>query len=184
MNIEISEMKEEDFPAVKEIEHLAFPGSWPADVFWSELFCNDLSHYCVARAGGRVVGYGGVWLVLDEAHITTMAVHPEYRRFGIGSKVLFWLLDQAACKGMSRATLEVRESNLAARKLYESFGFEAVGVRKNYYLDDSEDAVIMWTQELSSEEQQARLGRLREKLSASFFRPGSRLERKWAPSSS
>ena len=100
--------------------------------------------YFVAELSGRVVGYIGVWKIVDEGHITNVAVSPDYRRMQIGSALLKTMLEITAEEGIVRHTLEVRTGNEAAIGLYEKFGFETAGVRKGYYEDNGEDALIMW----------------------------------------
>ena len=132
-------------PAVQAIEQASFTAPWPPHAYRSELESNRLAHYLVARVGDDVAAYGGMWLMVDEAHITTFAVHPAWRRQRIGERLLLAFLDVAVDRGAHEATLEVRLSNLAARKLYEKYGFRPVGLRPRYYSDDSEDALIMTT---------------------------------------
>ncbi len=98
----------------------------------------------MARENLAVCGYIGMWLIVDEGHITNLAVHPAYRRRGIGRLLLKSLIQAGKRYGLRRLTLEVRRSNLAAQKLYMEFGFTTVGVRSRYYLDNHEDALIMW----------------------------------------
>ena len=141
-------MRPEDVPAVHEIERLSFRTPWPAHAFEQELRGNRLAHYVVARAGERVVGFAGVWLMVDDAHVTTFAVHPDWRRRAIGRQLLLNVAELSVAIGARRMTLEVRVSNVAARALYRSFGFEIVGRRPRYYTDDGEDALIMTTPEL------------------------------------
>ena len=120
---------------------------------WSEAsFRNEIDHQhgisLVAERGKEVVGYGVVWVVADEAHITTIAVDPEQRRQGIAWKLMVELLERAKERGATCATLEVRASNEAAIKLYERLGFEVCGRRRAYYADNKEDAMVMWLYEL------------------------------------
>jgi len=110
--------------------------------------------------------FGGIWLMVDEAHITTFAVDPAWRRQGIGERLLLALLDVAQARRAREATLEVRLSNVAARRLYEKYGFRPVGLRPNYYTDDGEDALIMTTEALDGPAMQARLAELRAALEA------------------
>src|SRR6185312_4759725 len=112
----------------------------------------------------EIVAYGGIWLMVDEAHVTTFAVHPRYRRRRIGERLLLALLDLAVDRHAREATLEVRLSNLAARRLYEKYGFRPVGIRPRYYSDNNEDALIMTTEPLSSAHMVERLARLRAAL--------------------
>jgi len=144
----VEAMRLEDVPAVHEIERLSFATPWPAYAFEQELRGNRLARYVVARAGERVVGFAGVWLMVDEAHITTFGVHPEWRRQGIGRQLLLNLVDLGGALRARRLTLEVRVSNEAAQALYRSFGFEVVGRRPRYYTDDGEDALVMTTPDL------------------------------------
>ena len=116
-------------PAVHEIERLSFRTPWPAYAFEQELQGNRLARYLVARAGERVVGFAGIWLMVDEAHVTTFSVHPDWRRQGIGRQLLLNLAELSVAIGARRMTLEVRASNLAAQALYRAFGFEVAGRR-------------------------------------------------------
>jgi ribosomal-protein-alanine N-acetyltransferase len=150
--VAVSAMRLEDIPAVHEIERLSFRTPWPAYAFEQELRGNRLARYLVARAGDRVVAFAGLWLMVDEAHITTFSVHPEWRRQGIGRQLLLSLFDLSVSLGAVRMTLEVRAGNLGAQALYRGFGFAVAGERKRYYTDDGEDALIMTTAELSSPE--------------------------------
>ncbi len=110
--------------------------------------------YLVVRAGERVIAYAGIWLMVDEAHVTTFAVLPAYRRRGIGGLLLVELMELSADLGAVVCTLEVRLSNAGARKLYQEFGFKPVGVRPRYYTDNGEDALIMTTDRLGTPEMQ------------------------------
>ena len=143
-------MRPEDIPAVLEIERSSFNSPWPPEAFTQELSHNRMARYLVARQGGAVVGYAGVWLMVDEAHITTFAVHPDWRRQGVGRRLMHALLIVATELGAARMTLEVRVSNLAAQTLYRGHGFEIAGRRERYYTDDGEDAYIMSTAHLAS----------------------------------
>jgi [ribosomal protein S18]-alanine N-acetyltransferase len=156
----------DDLPAVHAIERASFTAPWPPHAYRSELESNRLAHYLVARAGDSVVGYGGMWLMVDEAHITTFAIHPAWRRQRIGERLLLAFLDVAIDQRAHEATLEVRLSNLAARKLYEKYGFRPVGLRPRYYSDDQEDALIMTTAPLSEPAMVDRIARLRADLDA------------------
>jgi ribosomal-protein-alanine N-acetyltransferase len=162
----VDPMRLEDVPAVHEIERLSFSTPWPAHAFEQELKSNRLARYIVARAGERVVGFAGVWLMVDEAHVTTFGVHPDWRRQGIGRHLLLNLCELSTTIGARRMTLEVRVSNAAAQALYRSFGFEIAGRRPHYYTDDGEDALVMTTPPLREprmrqviEAERERLGR-------------------------
>jgi len=164
LRIDIAAMRVEDIPAVHAVERASFPVPWPAYAFRQELETNRLARYLVARVDGEVVAYGGIWMMVDEAHVTTFAVLPAHRRGGIGSRLLLALLDLAVDLAANVATLEVRISNADARRLYERFGFRPVGVRPHYYSDNGEDALIMTTEELPSPAMRERLERLRAEL--------------------
>jgi [ribosomal protein S18]-alanine N-acetyltransferase len=159
-------MRLEDLPAVHAIEEASFTAPWPPHAYRSELESNRLAHYLVARAGDAVAAYGGMWLMVDEAHITTFAVDPAWRRQRIGERLLLAFLDVAVDQGAREATLEVRLSNLAARRLYEKYGFRPVGLRPRYYSDDHEDALIMTTLPLDEAQMRDRIAKRRAELDA------------------
>jgi ribosomal-protein-alanine N-acetyltransferase len=147
--LEIDPMRLADIPAVLQIERLSFSSPWPAYAFEQELTANRLARYIVARSGGLPVGFAGIWLMVDEAHITTFGVHPDWRRQGVARRMLLRLIELAIELQAQRLTLEVRVSNAAAQALYQSFGFRVAGRRARYYSDDGEDALVMTTPELS-----------------------------------
>lgn len=144
MSILFTAMKKPYIDSVVEIENQSFPTPWTKSAFFHEIAANDFAHYIVALEGDKVAGYGGMWVILDEAHITTLAVNPAYRRQKIGSRLLYELIAEAGRRGCLRMTLEVRPSNLPALDLYRKTGFVSYGVRPGYYSDTGEDAVIMW----------------------------------------
>ncbi|OPY58265.1 MAG: ribosomal-protein-alanine N-acetyltransferase [Pelotomaculum sp. PtaU1.Bin035] len=151
MNIAFKKMCPEHISQVVEIEQASFPAPWPQQVFTSEIQ-NEFAHYIVAAVNEQVIGYGGMWLVLDEAQVTNVAVHPAYRMNNIGKMIMLELMRRAILMGIDKMTLEVRLSNLVARHLYASLGFEKKGMRKKYYLDNNEDAIIMWKHDLGGNE--------------------------------
>jgi ribosomal-protein-alanine N-acetyltransferase len=151
-----------DVPTVHEIELLSFTTPWPAHAFEQELTGNRMARYLVARAGERVVGFGGIWLMVDEAHVTTFGVHPEWRRRGVGRQLLVALAQLSGEMRATRMTLEVRAGNHAAQELYRRFGFIVAGRRARYYTDDGEDALVMTTPALAGPRMQAILARERE----------------------
>jgi ribosomal-protein-alanine N-acetyltransferase len=155
-----------DLPAVQLIERASFTTPWPPQAYRQELEANRLAAYLVGTIGDEVVAYGGVWLMVDEAHVTTFAVHPRYRRRRIGERLLLALMDLSLDRHAREATLEVRLSNLGARRLYEKYGFRPVGIRPRYYSDNQEDALIMTTEPLSSPAMRDRIVRLRAALDA------------------
>jgi len=164
LRVSIEPMGLDDLPTVQAIEEASFTTPWPPHAYRSEIETNRLAQYIVARVGGEVVAYAGMWMMVDEAHVTTFAVHPRWRRQRIGERLLLTLLDLARSRRAREATLEVRLSNLAARRLYEKYGFRPVGLRPRYYSDDNEDALIMTTESLDSARMQVRIERLREAL--------------------
>jgi len=166
LRVSIEPMGLDDLPTVQAIEEASFTTPWPPHAYRSEIESNRLAQYIVARVGGQVVAYAGMWMMVDEAHVTTFAVHPRWRRQRIGERLLLTLLDLARGRRAREATLEVRLSNLAARRLYEKYGFRPVGLRPRYYSDDNEDALIMTTESLDTPRMQARIERLREDLAS------------------
>jgi len=163
-------MRTADLDAVQRIERASFSTPWPSYAYRQEIENNRLAHYIVARegdevvgdgiVGDQVVGFAGMWMMVDQAHITTFAVDPAWRRKGIGARMVLALLRMGETLGARQATLEVRLSNLPARRLYERFGFRPVGVRPRYYTDNGEDALIMTTDDLDGPEMRARIGQL------------------------
>ena len=162
--LQIEPMRGEDISTVLEIEALSFTTTWPANAFVNELNENKLAHYFVGRLDGKVVGYGGIWVILEDSHITTIAVHPDYRSRGLGEQMLTHLLDEAMSRGASWITLEVRESNDVAQRLYRKYGFTNVSVRRAYYSDNNENAVVMWAGNLKGQLYRNRLRALRAAL--------------------
>jgi len=143
MSIIIDFMKEDDIDAILDISSLSFSICWSKNSYMQEL-TNPVARYLVAKIDNNVVGFLGTWIVLDESHITNIAVHPNYRKQGIASKLLRELLNYCKNQGCVAYTLEVRSSNKAALALYEKHGFKQDGVRKGYYEDNKEDALLMW----------------------------------------
>ena len=166
VRLTIAAMRLEDLAEVQRIEQASFSTPWPENAYRSELMTNRLASYLVARIDDRIVAYGGMWLMVDEAHITTFAVHPAWRRQRIGERLLLAFLDLARDRHAREATLEVRLSNLAARRLYEKYGFRPVGLRPRYYSDDHEDALIMTTLPLDESQMRERIARRRAELEA------------------
>ncbi|HAI21247.1 MAG TPA: ribosomal-protein-alanine N-acetyltransferase [Clostridiales bacterium UBA8153] len=142
-------MRLSDIDEVLEIEKLCFPTPWTRRAFVSELNENVYAHYIVARSNGRLAGYAGMWVILEEAHITNIAVHPAYRRQGLGWLLLHELMERARVRHATAMTLEVRTSNLVAQTMYTRAGFQVRGLRKGYYTDTKEDAIVMWKDDLA-----------------------------------
>lgn len=126
------------------VEKLSFKTPWSRDALEYEVKRNKCAKYRVILKDGRVIGYGGMWAMLDEAHITNIAIHPEYRGYGYGSILLEDMIDTAKRNGIKDMTLEVRVNNSSAIGLYKKYGFTEVAIRKGYYQDTGEDAIIMW----------------------------------------
>ncbi|QAA31460.1 ribosomal protein S18-alanine N-acetyltransferase [Clostridium manihotivorum] len=143
MDIKIEPMELDSIEKVLEISELSFPIPWSRKSFEQEL-SNVFANYFVAKSNDEVIGYGGMWIIIDEGHITNIAVHPKYRNQGVGDKILSKMIATCNEKKVIAMTLEVRSSNLAAQKLYSKYGFISEGIRKKYYEDNGEDAIIMW----------------------------------------
>ena len=148
MNVTCRRMTLQDVPAVHAIELKTFHTPWSYQSFVDEMTTNKCARYIVAEADGQVVGYAGAWLILEEGHITNIAVDEAYRGLGIGLQVTRALLQYAANMGVQYMTLEVRRSNLVAQSLYKKLGFLELGVRKRYYEDNGEDAFLYVCQDM------------------------------------
>ena len=144
LDVEIVKMSVDHLDDIMVVERLSFSVAWSRDAFIEEITRNRFARYISAKANNRIIGYAGMWKVFDEGHITNIAVHPEYRGKGIGSSLVEELIKIAKNEGITRMTLEVRESNIAAQRLYSKYGFRKSGIRKAYYADNSENAIIMW----------------------------------------
>jgi len=164
--IVVDRMTVDDLIAVHVIERESFSTPWPEHAYRQEIEQNSLAHYIVARYGNAIVGFAGIWLLVDEAHITTFATRTAWRRQGIGERLLVALIDLALARGAKEATLEVRPSNIPAKRLYEKYGFKVVGVRPRYYSDNNEDALIMTTDTLDGRPMRDRLAELKAALAA------------------
>lgn len=141
-HIVLAPMSPQDVPQVHAIERRCFSAPWEIEAYYGEAR-NPSAVYLVARAGERILGFGGMWVVESEAHIVTLATHPSHRRQGIGHLLLQGLLEKARQRGIDLITLEVRVSNVPALALYAEFGFRAIARRKGYYPDNGEDAAVM-----------------------------------------
>jgi ribosomal-protein-alanine N-acetyltransferase len=149
--MEIAPMTAADIRPVMRIESLSFTTAWPHNAFASEVNDNKLAHYYVGRIDGEIVAYGGIWVILEESHITTIAVHPDWRGKRYGEELLLHLLREAIEHGAAWMTLEVRESNDVAQSLYRKYGFTPVSLRRAYYSDNMENALVMWAGHLGGE---------------------------------
>jgi [ribosomal protein S18]-alanine N-acetyltransferase len=158
----IRDMSRGDIPAVAALEAMIYPQPWSPRVFFDELAMDSRSYVVAIDAGGTLVGYGGLLLVEEDAHITTVAVDPEVRGQHLGSRLMLALVERALAAGAKHLTLEVRITNSVAQGLYDRFGFDPVGRRKNYYKD--EDALVMWATDIDTPEYAERLTAIRETL--------------------
>ena len=147
-NILVRPMAIADVDGVMAVEKDSFSTPWSRSAFEEELAQNRLARYIVAEEDGQVVGYAGMWLVITEAHVTNVAVSGSRRGEGIGRLLMETLMKLARENGMGSMTLEVRVSNMVARHLYETLGFAEAGIRKNYYSETKEDALILWRDKL------------------------------------
>ena len=136
--------REEDIESMAQLDKICFSAPWSKESFESEIVENARALYIVAIVDNELVGYAGMWGILDEGHITNIAVHPDHRRKHIGEALVSILAKTAEESGIDKLTLEVRKSNEPAKALYKKLGFEAKGLRKGYYEDNNEDAIIMW----------------------------------------
>ncbi|HEY5562933.1 MAG TPA: ribosomal protein S18-alanine N-acetyltransferase [Clostridiaceae bacterium] len=148
IDLAIRSMEIRDINSVIKINSLSFPTNWSRESLEKEMLDNKFARYKVALVDGMIIGYAGMWIIVDEAHITNIAVHPEYRGIGVGANLLDSLIKTCEHEKVPSITLEVRSSNKTARRLYEKFGFLQEGIRKAYYADNKEDAIIMWKKDI------------------------------------
>lgn len=139
-------MKEDDLDTIMKIEQASFPTPWSHHAFLTELIDNEYARYFCLVQENHVIGYMGLWFILEEGHITNVAIAPEFRGHRLGEFLMRTVMQQMFKEGMERMTLEVRTSNFPAQRLYERLGFVLAGRRKGYYSDNREDALIMWVE--------------------------------------
>jgi [ribosomal protein S18]-alanine N-acetyltransferase len=151
---------------VLRIEQQVYPRPWSMGLFMSELGYRGSRVYVAARIGSTVVGYGGLMLVPDDGHITTLAVDPRWHRHRIGTRLLHTLARAGIERGVKNLTLEVRVTNEPAQRLYRAFGFAPAGIRKGYYVESNEDALIMWANDVDTPDYARRLDSLAAALPA------------------
>ncbi len=157
LSVHLVPLRRRHLRAVLRIESQVYPRPWSLPLFMSELNLRTSRAYIAARVGGVIVGYAGIMLAGEEAHVTTIAVDPAWQRHKIGSRLMARLVRATMEQGAQHLTLEVRMSNVGAQTMYRQFGFEPAGVRKNYYAETNEDALIMWAYDLRSPVATARL---------------------------
>ena len=151
MKLVIRKMTAEDVPAVVDLDQKSFSLPWPERSFRFELTDNPASRCWVAELDEKIIGMIVVWLIVDEAHVATLATHPDFRRQGIAKRLLSHALRHLIDEGAQSSFLEVRESNLAAQEMYRKFGYEESGRRRRYYKDNDEDAILMNLDSLKAE---------------------------------
>lgn len=159
-HVVVGPMRRRHLSGVLRIEQQVYPRPWSMGLFMSELGYRESRVYLTARVGRAVVGYGGLMLVLDDGHITTLAVDPKWHRHKVGTRVLLALARAGIEQGAKNLTLEVRAGNQPAQSLYRAFGFAPAGIRKGYYVETKEDALVMWANDVDTEEYGARLDAL------------------------
>ncbi|HJR24836.1 MAG TPA: ribosomal protein S18-alanine N-acetyltransferase [Acidimicrobiales bacterium] len=157
LEVVIGPMRRRHLRGVLRIEQQVYPRPWSMGLFMSELGFRSGRVYVVARVDGAVVGYGGLMLVQEDGHVTTLAVDPAWHRHKIGTRLLLRLTDAALERGVKNLTLEVRIGNQPAQELYRRFGFVPAGIRKGYYVETNEDALVMWANDIDMAAHEARL---------------------------
>ena len=173
--VHIVAMRRRYLRSVLNIETQVYPRPWTMSLFLSELGLRGTRAYFVAKVGRDVVGYAGLMVTVDEGHVTTIAVDPAWHRHQIGTRLLLAVTHEALAREVNALTLEVRVSNTAAQAMYRSFGFESVGVRKGYYAETNEDALVMWVRDIDRDQYAAHLARIEDGISGeTIFDPVKR----------
>ncbi|HEY7661133.1 MAG TPA: ribosomal protein S18-alanine N-acetyltransferase [Actinomycetota bacterium] len=162
--LEVTRMRRRHLRGVMAIERQVYPRPWSPNLFLSEMSESRTRCYLVARIERDVIGYGGLICYGEEAHVTNVAVDPSHHRRGVGTRLLHDLVVEATDMGAQAVSLEVRVTNWGAQRLYGRFGFRPAGVRKNYYQEIGEDALIMWADDIGGDVFRRRLRRLAEQL--------------------
>jgi ribosomal-protein-alanine N-acetyltransferase len=164
LDVRITPMRRRHLRSVLRIENDVYPRPWSLGLFMSELAIRNGRIYLVARIGPTVVGYCGLLFSVDDGHVTTIAVDPAWQRSKIGSRLLLHLLRQGIVRGARNFTLKVRMSNDGAQAMYRRFGFVPAGVRKGYYVESNEDAMVMWAHDVNTPEYLARLDEIERRI--------------------
>ena len=164
--ITLAPMRRRHLRSVLRIEALVYPRPWSASLFMSELALRGTRAYHVAKAGNAVVGYSGLMLGTEDAHVTTIAVDPDWHRRGIGMRLMLNMAHASVERGARNMTLEVRVANTGAQALYHRFGFAPAGIRKNYYSETNEDALVMWATDIDTPGYAERLAGIERALAA------------------
>ncbi len=160
LDVTIGPMRRRHLRSVLRIEQQVYPRPWSMGLFMSELGIRGSRIYVVARVGTTLVGYGGLMLVAEDGHVTTLAVDPAWHRHKLGTRLLHTLASSAIRRGAENLTLEVRASNEPAQRLYRAFGFAPAGIRKGYYVETKEDAIVMWANDVNAPDYADRLAGL------------------------
>ena len=167
-DIELTRMRRRHLRRVLSIESRVYPRPWSASLFLSEITQRNTRTYLVAKYGGDVVGYSGMMFLGFEAHVTNIAVDPDYHGYRIGTRMLLALITEAIARGSDRISLEVRVTNGIAQKMYQKFGFAIESTRKGYYIETNEDAFFMVVENANSTEYRLRLQRIRAEIEGSL----------------
>jgi len=160
LEVHIVPMRRRHLRSVLRIESQVYPRPWSLSLFMSELALRSSRAYYVARVGGMVVGYCGLMLTGDDAHVTTIAVDPAWHRHKVGTRMLLNLGREARRRNARHLTLEVRVTNEPAQAMYRKFGFHPAGIRKNYYVETNEDALVMWAEDIDTAAYVERLAKI------------------------
>lgn len=161
-DVELGLMRRRHLRQVLKIEARVYPRPWSAALFLQEIARKSDRYYIVARFGNDVVGYGGLMVTSTEGHITTIAVDPEAQRRHIGMRLMLAMIEESINRGCLSVSLEVRKANHGAQRMYERFGFRPIGLRRGYYVETGEDAIVMWADDVSTEEYKDKLEELRK----------------------
>jgi ribosomal-protein-alanine N-acetyltransferase len=164
VDVHLTPMRRRHLRTVIRIETEVYPRPWTTNLFVSELGMRSSRSYYVAKVGPTVVGYSGLMLVVEDAHVTTIAVDPAWQRHQVGTRLLLNIARDARERGAKHLTLEVRVSNEPAQNMYRNFGFRPAGIRKGYYAETNEDALVMWADDIDQPEYLERLLKIESKI--------------------
>lgn len=165
LKFKIQEMERENIDDILQIEELCYGAHhWSRESFLTELNNKISSYRCIVDENGRTLGYMGIWKIANEAHVTNLSVHPDYRNQKLAHRLLLASIDECYKNKIKFITLEVRVSNEKAIHLYEKFGFKSLGVRKKYYQDNNEDALIMWSENIFDKKYKDLYAKIKQEL--------------------
>jgi ribosomal-protein-alanine N-acetyltransferase len=157
VDVHLVSLRRRHLRSVTRIEGQVYPRPWSLPLFVSEISLRNSRYYVAARVGGVVAGYAGLMFSGDEAHVTTIAVDPAWHRHQIGTRLMLELVRETRARGLRHLTLEVRVSNTPAQQMYKKFGFAPAGIRRNYYAETNEDALVMWAYDIDTDDYAARV---------------------------